>query len=270
MDLHTDLPEVVGADQVRPERGERAMEGCRTAVITRALAAVALASLAACASEQGYLTTFAPQNEPSRTLDMSYRGPRANVAVSDFSVKARDASLYVGDGLREMLATALFESLRFNVINRQEIKTMTAEQKLSYSKMAAPGAPKLGGQMAVAELLISGAVTEFEAERSGGGLSAEMRKLPVGASLEGQNAHVAIDIQVTDSATGFVVAARRVRGSAASFKEVLTSKVGGGLTEMPYSLGAFQNTPLELAIRDCIYRSVIYLSESLPGNYFRH
>lgn len=241
-------------------------------IVPARLAVVCAAAglLCACATDQGYLTTFTPKNEPSRTLDMSYEGPRANVAVSDFMVKAHGATTYIGDGMREMLGTALFESQRFNVASRQDLQSLTAEQKLSYSKMAAPGSPRLGGQMGVAELLVSGAVTEFEAEASGAGLRAEMRNLPATGGIQGKNAHVAIDIQVVDTATGFIVAARRVRGSASAVKANIGTKVGGGLTEMPFSLGAFKNTPMELAIRDCIYRSVIYLAEALPQKYFTH
>ena len=147
---------------------------------------------------------------------------------------------------------------------------MTAEQKLSYSKMAAPGSPQLGGQMGVAELLVTGTVTEFEAEAGGAGVRSEMKRLPGEAALEGKVAHLAIDIQVTDSATGFMVAARRIRGEAGSTKATVGSKVGGGLTEMPFSLGGFKNTPMELAIRDCIYRSVIYLTDAVPRKYFSH
>lgn len=240
--------------------------GCRAA-----LAALVVVLGAGCATqEKSYLTTFQPQQEPSRTLDMSYQGPRANMAVSDFTVKARNATIYIGDGLREMLATALFESLRFNVINRQETEAIAMEQKLSGSRMASPGSPQLGGQMAVADLVVTGTVTEFEAEMAGAGVKVEMRKLPAQAGFSGKTAHMAIDIQVTDAATGFIVAARRIRGEAGSSKATLGSKVGGGLTEMPFSLGAYQNTPMELAIRDCIYRSVIYLTEALPQKFFTH
>ena len=220
--------------------------------------------------QQQYMTTFTPGQKVSRNLDMNYTGGRANVAVGDFTVKARGATLYIGDGLREMLGTALFESLRFNVISRQDPKGMIAEQKLSYSKMADPDAPKLGGRMAVAELLIYGTVTEFEAEASGVGVKGEMAKLPAQASAEASNAHVAIDLQIIDAATGLMVAARRISGSAMSGEAVVGTKVGGGLTEMPFSLGAYKNTPMELAIRDCIYRSVIYATERTPPKYFKY
>ena len=231
---------------------------------------LALFVVAGCASESQYITTFTPEQKVSRSLDMNYNGPKANVAVGDFTVKARGATLYIGDGLREMLGTALFESKRFNVAKREDMKGILAEQKLSYSKMASPDSPKLGRRLGVAEMLVYGTVTEFEAEASGGGAKAKMPLAPATATLEGINAHMAIDVQIVDVSTGFIVAARRIKGSAASGKAVIGTKVGGGLTEMPFSLGTFKNTPMELAIRDCIYRSVIYLTGAVPPQYFRH
>jgi len=232
-----------------------------------------------------YVTTFTPEKEPPRRLDMNYQGPRANIAVGDFRVKARGATQYIGDGLREMLATALFESERFNVLDRMDTKGMTAEQKLSYSKMAKQGSPKLGAQMEVAELMMYGTVTEFEAEASGAGLKAEVpttwdsSQVKAGSgSLKGKNAHMAIDVRVVDVASGRLVAARRIAGSAASYMATFGVDFEGRVSShgkehrlrTPASLGMFKNTSMELAIRDCIYRSVIYATQSVPQQYFRY
>jgi len=226
--------------------------------------------IAGCATEDRYITTFTPEQKVPRHLDMNYTGPRANIVIGDFEVKARGATIYIGDGLREMLETALFESLRFNVADRLDPKGLTAEQMLSYSKMARKGSKKLGRQMVVGELMIYGTVTEFEAEASGAGVKAGMSQVPVHASADAKNAHMAIDIRVVDAASGLVVAARRIAGSALSGQAVVGTTLGGGITEMPISLGAYKNTPMELAIRDCIYRAVIYSCNAVPQKYFRH
>jgi curli biogenesis system outer membrane secretion channel CsgG len=228
-----------------------------------------LISVTGCTTDK-YMTSFTPQETVPQHLDMNYAGPRANIAIGDFSVKARGATVYIGDGLREMLATALFESLRFNVLDRLDPKGLTAEQMLSYSKMARPDSKKLGRQMDVAEIVIYGTVTEFEAEARGVGVKADMPGAPVSASAKAKDAHMAIDIRVVDTASGRLVAARRIAGSALSGKAVVGTKLGGGKTEMPISLGAYKNTPMELAIRDCIYRAVIYSCNALPQQYFRH
>lgn len=247
------------------------------------IGSIYLLILAGCTSH--YVTTFTPEKEPSRQLDMNYQGPRANIAVGDFRVKARGGTQYIGDGLREMLATALFESLRFNVLDRLDPKGLTAEQKLSYSKMAAAGSPKLGRQMEVAELMMYGTVTEFESEAAGAGLKADVpttwdsAQIKAGSgSLRGKKAHMAIDVRVVDVASGRLVAARRIAGSAASYMATFGLDFEGRVSShgrkhrlrTPASLGAFKNTPMELAIRDCIYRSVIYATQSVPQQYFKH
>jgi curli biogenesis system outer membrane secretion channel CsgG len=190
--------------------------------------------------------------------------------VGDFVVKARGASRYIGDGLREMLQSALFESMRFNVMDRLDMQGIAAEQQLSYSNMAKPGSKKLGAQMEIAELLFYGTVTEFKADAGGFGLGIALPGLPANAGLKSKNAHMAIDIRVVDTASGKIVAARRIKGEAASVKGTLGTTFGSGRGTMPVSLGAYKDTPMELAIRDCIYKSVIYVSKYLPPEYFRY
>jgi curli biogenesis system outer membrane secretion channel CsgG len=227
--------------------------------------------LACGCSQRRYTTTFTPQSRQTpETLDMNYQGPRATIAVGDFSVKARGATSHIGDGLREMLESALFESLRFNVLDRLDPQGLKAEQQLSYSKMARRDARKLGAQMDVAELMFYGTVTEFEAEASGVGVDAAAPSVPVKASASGKNAHMAIDVRVVDVASGRLVAARRIAGSAAAYKASAGTVFGSSEGPIPVSLGSFANTPMELAIRDCIYRSVIYACHALPQDYFRH
>ena len=223
-----------------------------------------------CVTEDRYITTFTPEQKVPRHLDMTYDGPRANVAVGDFQVKASGATNYIGDGLREILATSLFESQRFNVLDRMDTEGIIAEQKLSYSKMARKGSPKLGRKLGVAELLIYGTVTEFEAEATGASVKAGMTDVPARGSADMTNAHMAVDIRVVDVASGQIVAARRISGSALSGQAVVGAELFENSKEMPVSLGAYKNTPMELAIRDCIYRSVIYMCNYLPQTYFRH
>jgi curli biogenesis system outer membrane secretion channel CsgG len=81
---------------------------------------------------------------------------------------------------------------------------------------------------------------------------------------------MAIDIRVVDAASGLVAAARRIAAFALSGAAAVGTRIGGGKTEMPISLGAYKSTPMELAIRDCIYRSVIYSCNAVQQRYFRY
>ena len=62
-----------------------------------------------------------------------YDGPQAHIAVGDFQVKAAWATMEIGDGLREMLLTALFNTNRFIVLERQAIQDVMLEQDLDVS-----------------------------------------------------------------------------------------------------------------------------------------
>lgn len=44
----------------------------------------------------------------------------------------------------------------------------------------------------------------------------------------------------------------------------------GAVGGMPVGLDAYLNTPMEVAIRDCIQKSVMYVASNIPEVYFRH
>jgi curli biogenesis system outer membrane secretion channel CsgG len=198
-------------------------------------------------------------------------GPlKATVAVGDFQVKAARANQYIGDGLREMLLTALHNSGRFIVVERIDIKGLAAEQALSRSAMARPDMAIPGAQMDVADVMVNGAVTEFEGEASGSDFQMGMPSVPFTASRGGKTSHMAIDIRVIDVRSGRLLMARRVTGSADASKGSFgaSPKVSG--QSMPFSFGAFRNTPMEKAIRDAVIQATQYVSDNLPPAYFRH
>ena len=76
-----------------------------------------------------------------------------------------------------------------------------------------------------------GTTTEFETETTGGGPKADMLRLPAGVSADVRNAHLAINIRVVDTASGSVVAAPRIAGSALSGEAAASMALGGGEKE---------------------------------------
>jgi len=197
-------------------------------------------------------------------IGSDYRGPRCVIAVGDFTMGVRGAPLEIGDGLREMLMTALFESRRFIVVDRLDGAGISAEQLLSDSFLSDPDAILAQGRMDPAEVLVYGAVVKLEG--GGMGLGLKIPFVPVKFGGAYHKAKVAVELRVVDSATGRVLAANTVEGRALSGR----GNVGISESGLPFELEAFRNTPLELALRDCIYRSVIDLCETIPGSLFRH
>lgn len=204
-----------------------------------------------------------------------YNGPRARIAIAQFDVKAARAGGEIGTGLRDMLVTALVNSNRFRVVERQVLDAVMQEQQLAASGAAAPGSGAQRGQIRTADIIVTAAVTEFEPEASGGGLGlgggARTGGALVGVLLGGtmNKAHMAMDLRIIDSSTSEVLAATRVQGQATDMRGGL---FGGVLDSvgLGVGLGGYANTPMEKAIRVCIIEAVKYIAQTTPADYFKY
>lgn len=213
-------------------------------------------------------TSPAPISTPA--LVAAAPGNKALIAVGDFQVKAAGAGQFIGDGLREMLVTTLHNSGRYVVVERMDLQGLAAEQALSRSRMARPGAAVPEGQMDVAEVMIYGAVTEFESEERGGGVQFGIGKLPLNVGRQTKTAHMAVDVRLVDVASGRLITAQRIASEASSSQTTLGTTVSVSGVSIPTSLGAFKNTPMEQAIRDCVQKASATITANTPAPYFRH
>ncbi len=214
-------------------------------------------------------------NNAGTTSLPPYNGPKARVAIADFDVKAAKATGEIGTGLREMLITALVNSNRFRVVERQVLNAVMQEQELAASGAAAKGNGAGRGQILTADIIITAAVTEFEPQSSGGaggiggggGLGSGILGGLLGASLN--KAHVALDIRIVDTSTSEVLAATRVQGQASDIAGGFMAGFFGGWA-LGVGLGAYANTPMEKAIRICVIEGVRYISQTVPANYYKY
>jgi curli biogenesis system outer membrane secretion channel CsgG len=204
-----------------------------------------------------------------------YSGPKARIAVANFDVKAAKASGQIGSGLREMLVTALVNSNRFSVVERQELSAVMQEQELATSGAAQAGSGPQRGKIKTADLIITAAVTEFEPQASGGaagiggggGVGSGVLGGLLGAAMN--KSHMAMDIRIVDASTSEILASTRVQGQA-------TDVAGGfmmgfmGSWALGGGLSAYANTPMEKAIRICIIEAVRYISQTIPANYYKY
>ena len=228
-------------------------------------------------------TTLEGLTQPTARVDTAvgrevlppYSGPKARVAIADFEVKAAKATWEIGSGLREMLITALVNSRRFRVVERQALDAVMREQELAVSGAASPDSQVKTGAIKTADLIISAAVTEFEPRASGGGAGfgggGDVGKGILGGLLRGalNKAHMALDIRIIDSSTSEIIAATRVEGEASDISgAIMTGFLGSwGLGA---GLSAYKNTPMEKAIRICIIEAVKYISQVIPPSYYKY
>jgi curli biogenesis system outer membrane secretion channel CsgG len=153
------------------------------------LLAAVLFALPGCApsatvvSSSGGPTIQQAQQEP-------YAGVKKRIAVKAFEFKAAGGgSGEVGRGMSDMLANSLFNTNRFIVLERENIKEVIEEQDFGATGRVKRETAAPIGEIEGAELIIRGSVTEFEPKCKGGAL------LIVAA----QQACVTINLRIVDA-----------------------------------------------------------------------
>ncbi|ASJ75495.1 CsgG/HfaB family protein [Granulosicoccus antarcticus] len=237
--------------------------------------------------------------KPEATVDTGletqlppYNGPRAKVAVTDFDwnigsnrttigIGGTDISFasseYAGisDGLKDMLTTALVQSKRYRVLERQNIDSVKSEIGLQEDGFTDATGVKRGAVKG-ADIAVIASVTGFDPGTSGtsgkvSGLLGKRASALMGAVSGGYSkSTMAMDIRIVDAATTEVLAATRVEGIA---KDVNVGAALGALTgagNLSGALGGYAKTPMEKAIRSCIYEATKYIVENTPSEYMIH
>jgi curli biogenesis system outer membrane secretion channel CsgG len=100
-------------------------------------------------------------------------GKPPDIAVTAFENKVKmfwwDVIWRIGEGLAEMLTTELMRTGRFIVVERQGLGDIVREQELGQSGLIRRETAPPPGQLMGAQVVVRGAITEFEARSSGGG-----------------------------------------------------------------------------------------------------
>jgi curli biogenesis system outer membrane secretion channel CsgG len=196
--------------------------------------------------------------------------------VARFENKTADSmdwySPSIGDGMADMLTTALVNSGRYIVLERESLDTVMDEQDLGASGRVRQDTAAAIGEIEGAELLVVAAVTEFSGNAGGtsGGLGGDVGRVFGAISGGSRKAHMAVDLRVVDASTSRILAATSVEGEAKDFN------LGGALSGYTgsYSLGGslsgWKNTPREKALRAVIEAAVDYVISVTPQSMLRY
>ena len=223
-----------------------------------------------------------------------YTGPKARVAVADFEWKVggSDSStkMTIGGqtievshteqsgyttGLRDMLTTAMVQSQRYRVLERQNIGSLKQEMSLGSDGYADKTGIQKGG-IKGADLLIMGAITGWEPGTSGGGGGLGGGLLGRATALFGaaqgafKKSSMAMDIRIVDTHTSEVLAATRVEGVAKDINLGGFLGAFGGAGGLAGGLGGYAKTPMEKAIRTCLYNAAKYIVDNTPQQYMKY
>jgi curli biogenesis system outer membrane secretion channel CsgG len=222
------------------------------------LTSLAITGLTACTSAA--VTSSGGSDMESARAD-AYDGPKARIAIADFEDKMSSSGYYRGEygrGMSDMLGTALFQTNRYIVLEREKLRAIEAERKRRGSKI----------KIEDADIMVTAAVTGFDPGTAGakGSLGGAFGGMLSGITGAFQQAHVAIDLRVVDVDTGRVIAATSVEGKASGFGGGvggIGGKLGGGLS-------GFAKGPMETAIRQVIQAAVDEVVKKTPKTYYRY
>lgn len=188
-----------------------------------------------------------------------YKGVKHAIGCKSFKNEAGwHGSWEIGDNLSIMLESALFDTGRFVVVEREQLKDILGEQDLAASGRTAK-ASKVAktGVVRPAKYLGTGAVTVVDegASGAGGGLSFG------GVSLGGgkSTAQVTIIAKLVDTSTGELIQKKTIVGKAGRVNMSLGLSVKGVSTDM----GGFKKTPLGEAAQDCINQAAKFFAQAM-------
>jgi len=199
--------------------------------------------------------------QPAQFAYPPFDGLKKRLAVIRFENKVKtplpDASWKIGEGLTEMLTSELFKTGRFVMVERAALSDIVKEQELGQTGLVRKETVARVGELLGAQLLVAGAVTEFEAQSKGGGGGVGYRGFAV--QLQASSAHVAVDVRLVDATTGQILSSLNAEASAQQTGLGFAARVQG----VTFGSDAFQNTPLGQATREAIQKAVMFIIKEM-------
>lgn len=186
-----------------------------------------------------------------------YKGLKHAIGVKGFKLETGWSGSYsLGDNLSTMLESALFDSGRFVVVQREDLKDVIAEQDLAASGRTAASKVAQTGKIRPAKYLAAGAITEVSEKQSGGAGGINIKGFRLGLGKD--EAQITAIITLTDTTTGEIVSKERVVGKAGNIAANVgfSGSIGG-------DLGGFRKTPIGQAAQDIINQAVAVLSKKM-------
>jgi len=200
-------------------------------------------ALCACAPQVTVTSTGGPTIEEAQAVSSF---DKMRIAVAKFENKT---GYMVTEGMTDMVVSALFNTNKFIVLERENLDIVLQEQKLSNIGVIDEKTSIPAGLLEGAEFLVLGALTEFEPDYKG-------VKTPLGGA---KTSHLALDLRIVDSKTARIVSSVTVKGDAtdATISTGVLKYIGAG--PLASGLSLWSKTPMDGAIRLCLDKAVDYI-----------
>ena len=188
-----------------------------------------------------------------------YKGLKQAIGCKDFENQAGWSGSYdLGNNMSILLESALFDSGRFVIVEREKLRDVIAEQDLATSGRTAPAkGVAQTGKIRPARYLATGAITQVDEAQSGGGGGVSFRGISLGGKKE--EAQVTIIVKLIDTTTSEVVAKQSIVGKAGN----VSARVGLSMGIVNTDLGGFKKTPIGQAAQDCINKAAEVIAKKM-------
>lgn len=206
------------------------------------------------------IQTLDAQRTRRERVETSCNIPREEkniVAVSSFrNTAAGRNSWSVGQGMADMLSNALLNSGCFRVVDRQTIDDILQEQNFANSGRVNQNTAASIGNLTGAQLIVTGNVTEFKENESGGLVGGLINNAPGGMGMV--KAHVGFIIQIIDANTGELLVSESIERKKNKVGAIAGARVGSGAV---VGGGFFSSKAMEDALEEAIIDAVAFLAE---------
>lgn len=173
--------------------------------------------------------------------------------------------------IEELLTTALFNTNRFDLVERTALEAVLAEQNLGLSGDVNAQTAAGVGSLLGAQYLVFGSVNDYTPEKSraggaGGGSGGGPARRVLGAvGLSRSKAEVGMSFRIADATTGQILFATTEKATAESWGIAL-----GGATGSRGGIGGFErNAPISYAVMSCLNKGVHKLAAWLQDKPWR-
>lgn len=188
-----------------------------------------------------------------------YKGLKHAIGVKDFDNDAGWRGQWeLGGNLSIMLESALYDTGRFVLVEREMLTDVIQEQDLAASgRMAQTKKVAQTAKLRPAKYLATGAVTEVDSAQSGADGGVRIKGFNVG--LGKQKAQVTIIAKLVDTTSGEIVSKKRIVGKPGGTK----LRLGYAGSDWGADLGGFKKTPLGQAAQDAIAQAALFFAQTM-------
>lgn len=192
--------------------------------------------------------------------------PEEKVSIAVYHIADRTGqyrelgSSVVSQGATDMLITALFRSRQFNILGRMNFSDFMNEQNLQTSDRIRSGEGPIIGELKGADFIIEGAVTEYQVDKTTGGLGISIGGF--GGTNKKALATTAIDIRLINTTTGEIIWADSLKGEIEGKRVGVQAFSFMGNNIVEFETGHGKQEVINLMIRTLLEEAVFKLANS--------